>query len=418
MIYLIIYFIMIISSFYILHKIKNKNLCILKIILCSFFAASILFIFTIFDIRKLYITIIYYLIVFLISKIIYKLDTDKSVFFITLLYIINLVSDLIISLVVMCVKLNIYESLTHYLSSLIVCIIPIILINIRLIRNKIIYLLDNANAHKFSIILIILFSVFFLLVENITLKNSLLVIISLSFILIIILLLLKSIIAMQKLKDSNKRYNDQLKIINNYEKILDERIRLSHEYKNQLLIIKSMVNQKNKKIHTYLDKIFNSNDTNLDQILINEIQKIPFKTFNGLLYYKINEAVSDNINVNLEVSQKVKSIKNYNVNDKNIEDICKLLGIFMDNSIEASKDIKDKEISLSVYIDNMNNLIISIANKFNGITVSKNNKSTKGKWHGYGLEIAKDIIKKNKNIKNTTECISNVFIQNIILKLS
>lgn len=85
----------------------------------------------------------------------------------------------------------------------------------------------------------------------------------------------------------------------------------------------------------------------------------------------------------------------------------------MDNATDACKKIEEKEISISMYTNN-GELIISIANKFDGIVC---NKSTKGKWHGYGLQIAKDIIKMNKKIKNTTEYISNVFIQNIIIKL-
>lgn len=201
-----------------------------------------------------------------------------------------------------------------------------------------------------------------------------------------------------------------------YEKIINVKTKMTHEYKNNLLLIKSMVNKNDKKLHNYIESLLQTNITKLDNKLLDQMNHIPFKTLGGMLYYKINQAEENNINITLDISSNIKKIDNKKINDDDIKDICKLTGIFMDNAIDACKQIEEKEISISMYTNN-DELIISIANKFNGIICDKNTKSTKGKWHGYGLKIPKDIIKKNKKIKNTTEYISNVFIQNIITKL-
>ena len=43
--------------------------------------------------------------------------------------------------------------------------------------------------------------------------------------------------------------------------------------------------------------------------------------------------------------------------------------------------------------------------------------TTKGQGHGHGLLLVKKIIKKNPKFKHTTEYISDIFIQNLIIDL-
>lgn len=80
---------------------------------------------------------------------------------------------------------------------------------------------------------------------------------------------------------------------------------------------------------------------------------------------------------------------------------------------------RKKEININIYFDKY--FIIEISNYFEGnLDVEKiYNKgySTKGKGHGYGLTLVKNIIEQNKNIINENKIEKNIFTQIIKIKM-
>ena len=100
--------------------------------------------------------------------------------------------------------------------------------------------------------------------------------------------------------------------------------------------------------------------------------------------------------------------------------ICKIIGVFIDNSIEAVKSLEEKNINIELYIKNKN-LCIKVSNNYKGnIDISKisdEGYTTKGKGHGYGLSLVNNIVKNNNLFENRTEISKNVFSQILIIKI-
>jgi two-component system sensor histidine kinase AgrC len=101
-----------------------------------------------------------------------------------------------------------------------------------------------------------------------------------------------------------------------------------------------------------------------------------------------------------------------------IKDITKLLGILMDNAIDASKKSKEKEIFLYMTEEKkyINIKIMNSIKDDKGLkNIGKKRYSTKGKNHGFGLLLAKEIVRKNKKLELVTDIDENMFSQTILI---
>ena len=95
-----------------------------------------------------------------------------------------------------------------------------------------------------------------------------------------------------------------------------------------------------------------------------------------------------------------------------------LLGIILDNAIEASLESQDKMISLQLYKEN-EEIIILLANTFKHIQLDHMEEkgfSSKGKNRGIGLYLFQNIIKHSNVFSKETSVYDNFFIQKIIIR--
>lgn len=225
-------------------------------------------------------------------------------------------------------------------------------------------------------------------------------------------------------KSNNNRltskYDQLIDYSKTYEQELVKRSKKQHEYKNQLVIIKSMIQDKDKEVIEYINGILHDNDKNKDTKWLTRLTNIPLGGLKGLIYYKINEMTLKGIKVNLEVAESLnkKSLwKNYS---ENSHDISKIIGVYIDNAIEAASLADKKEVEIQFYLDE-NDIILCIGNTFTGnIDLSKIDNegySTKGNNRGYGLPLAKDLLLKHNDILSSDRIImDNYYVQNLIIK--
>ena len=96
-----------------------------------------------------------------------------------------------------------------------------------------------------------------------------------------------------------------------------------------------------------------------------------------------------------------------------------IVGILIDNAIEATETLDKKEIGLYLYKEK-NEIILSISNTFgeplNLDKLDNIGYSSKGKGRGYGLYIVRKVIDRNKQITIKREIIKDVFKQKIKIK--
>lgn len=211
-------------------------------------------------------------------------------------------------------------------------------------------------------------------------------------------------------------YNEMMEYVCKYEKIINEQGKKNHEYNNQLMVIKGYSHNP-KKLEEYLNVIIDEHKCG-QNYTIRELSYFPDGGIKGLIYHKLGKMDDNNIKYYLFIDKNTKNIFEDKFDIKTYQDITKLLGVFLDNAIEATLEANLKEIELEIKNDN-NSSIITISDTFNNSLdtkqIGKKGFTTKGKGHGYGLSIVKDIAKSNNNIDTFNNIEDNKFKQTIII---
>ena len=206
-----------------------------------------------------------------------------------------------------------------------------------------------------------------------------------------------------------------LEFISKYEKIIDENRINKHEMLNNLIILRSFEDKNTEEYNKVLDDLIVTYDNNSDACIKN-ISKLP-TGFKGILYYKINDMRNKNINLNVNISKRVSSPLEKLPLDEYVI-LSRIIGIVMDNALEASIKSKEKFVMIEVFEQNDNVIIIienSYNNKVNVNDLKKKNFSTKGKSRGLGLYIANILLKKSKHIEMTQHA-EELFITKLTIK--
>lgn len=310
-----------------------------------------------------------------------------------------------------------------FLTNLVICLIAFILIKINIIKKLFKFLLKITDKISTKIILILIsilmitanifagivyydYNYTYIMLFNVTLTG------------ICFLIIINSFYNKNKFIKTYDKYKMTLNSLQEYESILEKYKIANHENKNQLLTIKGMINDDNKKISSYIDSIIKTK-CNDDNDVMKLVSKIPAGGLKGLIYSKILVMKKSNINYQLNISKEIKTSLFININDDLLLDICNIVGVFIDNAIQEVEKINERYINIDFYLEN-SNLIISISNNFSNIELEKIEKpgySTKEKGHGYGLALAKQIIDNNNRISNTKKIYKNIFTQIINIKI-
>lgn len=191
-----------------------------------------------------------------------------------------------------------------------------------------------------------------------------------------------------------------------FKKNMEDYRILKHNLLNDILFIKTLCLKKNQKI---INEKMLKYDI-IPDILVN-VDSIP-EGLQGLVYLKATVAKSYDINIYIDNFDF-----KYDDLDRKVQiDLCEVLGIILDNAIEACNETTEKTIYLNM-IDEKNHMFIDIINTFtneiNLEEIGNKNYSTKNRERGLGLNY---INKLNKNIKIKKEIMHDLFKITIIIK--
>lgn len=216
-----------------------------------------------------------------------------------------------------------------------------------------------------------------------------------------------------KFKIENQTLMDNLHI---YEDMLDYQRVSNHENKNQLLVIKNMIRKNDKEIIEYIDEVIKDKRED-NETLLTFTKKLPSGGLQGIVYQKLLIMEEHNIKMEIAIEKGIKDIK---MNSKLNYDVCRIVGIFLDNAIEETIKVNNKNLTFSLFCDN-DYLVIEISNFFKELPdISKlelKGYSTKGNERGYGLFIVKEIVEKNSDLFKETHIIKNIFCQQLKIKM-
>ena len=196
---------------------------------------------------------------------------------------------------------------------------------------------------------------------------------------------------------------------------------ISHEQKNQLLVIRSLLDDNSpQKLVDYVDGLLDKK-VGFKYEWIGDLNYLPLSGLKGLINYKLIEANSLKINTNISISKDINKSKLNNLATKQKDELYSIIGVYLDNAIQAAKESNKKEVSLEIYKEK-EKIVIVIANTYNGkIEMEKLDNygyTTKGKNHGVGLHLVKKIIENEVIYSQSRSLFEDYYVQKLIIDLS
>ena len=368
--------------------------------------------------------IIYFLNI-IIYKQIFKISINESLILVGIMMLVTLVGDMIVATVFsMIFSIDKIRSswFLMFTVNILTVIVVILIFNIPSLKKKLqkFYMsarTKNKLINSIFIVLTIIASaiIVYNLYKNFHFNSNF--ISNLSVILILVILIMMFMSNFNKITKLTTDYDNLFKYIQNFEEWIEKEQLNRHEYKNQLAVLRTL--SKDKKVKNKINEILEDN-INLEGEIINQLKKLPKGGIKGLMYYKLVIAQKNKINLVVDVSIKKKSVLN-NLTEKQISDLCKLIGIYFDNAIEAAKETKKKRVLIEIYeLKDKVNIVFSNTFKKENNFDNRNKKgiSTKGEGHGNGLYFANKVISKNKWLEEKQKIIDDYYIEQVsIIKL-
>lgn len=217
-----------------------------------------------------------------------------------------------------------------------------------------------------------------------------------------------------KIKTKDEEQKQLLKIMGDYEIILDKTRENRHEMINNLLVLKGEKNKNSRRYNDILDELIKQYDTN-KMSSYSGLYKLP-NGLKGLVYYKIARIKNNDVNFRTIISDKMYDEFN-NLDTKIYYKVCKIMGILIDNAVEASINSKEKTLLIYIYEQCNGNIVISIENSYNALLdihdINKKGYSTKGKNRGLGLFIANRTIEEEKLLRLRQYVFESTFISEL-----
>lgn len=408
----------IISYFSILNlsndKFDLKKFVIYVILLIPLLIVSCIF----FDgMTRIVLNIIFTIIALYLS--IFQKDISNSVYYALTYELLVFISEIIISVFfvsIFKINMNSYEKFKFLLLifSVVNCLIVYLLSKIKYISKNVKKLnnIIKKNYKDWIYIVIIMILLSFLIVSN---KNNLGsdidYYINAGMVIFVIFSLIYVIYNKFQRQAMEEKYNESMEYVLRYEKIINEQGKKNHEYNNQLMVIKGYANNP-EKLTEYLEEVIGDHRTG-QNYTVKQLGFLPDGGVKGLLYHKLSKMEENNIKYYLYVDQNIKDKDIESFDLKTYRDLTKLLGVFLDNAIDAALKSEEKEIEVELK-DKDDCLLVIISNTYDkNIDINKVGKSgftTKGAGHGFGLSIVKDIARTNSEIETFSSKETDKFI--------
>ena len=281
----------------------------------------------------------------------------------------------------------------------------------------------SINKTYLIIITIVLVSSFIILLiysQTPRINNASLKIYGLIFIgIIIFFITLIIIISRYTLRELRYRRNmEEIETYYEYtlqiESINNEMRKFRHDYVNILTTMSEYIRENDMDgLKTYFnDNIVPMKDNlQMNSIKINGTDNLKVRAIKGLVTTKILQAQEKNIPISIEVPELIDHI------EMNTVDLSRIIGIIIDNAIEASEELEDALIRIA-FINVETSVMFIVMNKCKEDMpkiheLFQDSFSTKGDNRGLGLTTLKDITDTTENVLLDTTIENGYFVQKV-----
>lgn len=368
-------------------------------------------------------TIIIFLFNIIIYKLIFKTTLDESTILTSILMTIMFIAELFLSIIcIPFISVQIVRTSTLFslVSNFSVACLCILIVKIKLIKKQLIKFYNSIVTQKVISVLVfftLLIVGFSFLLYNIGTTHFLDKNYIINLVTMIILIIITFIFINNKneyVKLSNE-YDSLFSYVQNFEDWIEKEQLNRHEYKNQLAVLRCLT--KEKKVKDKIDEILDDN-INIEGQSVTNLKNLPKGGIKGLMYYKAAIAQKHKINLTTDVSIEEKGILS-KLSEKDIRVLCKLIGIYFDNAIEASAESRKKNLTVEVYeLKDKVRFVFSNTFKRHKNMKDRNKKgvSSKGEGRGNGLYFASKLIKENPWLEENQEIIDGYYIEQLTIK--
>ncbi|MEB7692883.1 quorum-sensing sensor histidine kinase AgrC [Staphylococcus epidermidis] len=317
---------------------------------------------------------------------------------------------------------NIYfYNIFHFSIFIILSLILAHLFKHLLIRLRYSYLyLSKRYYIIISFVLAIAFIYFYIISQtNLQESNSLnfyaIIFVSITVLLSLVILLLSAFALREmkykrKLQEIEAYYEYTLRI----ESINNEMRKFRHDYVNILTTLSDYIREDDMPgLRKYFDEhiVPMKDKLKTRSIKMNGIEKLKVREIKGLITTKIIQAQEKRIPISIEVPDEIDRIS------MNTVELSRIIGIIVDNAIEASENIDEPLINIA-FIDNDESVTFIVMNKCSDDIpkiheLFEQGFSTKGDNRGIGLSTLKELTDSNENVLLDTVIENGYFVQKV-----
>ena len=216
-----------------------------------------------------------------------------------------------------------------------------------------------------------------------------------------------------KLDTTNLKLNEANDKIKSMQEFQDKAKALKHDFANILQGMEGYIENKDLEGLKKYNSQFIEDYSELNSIFIFSSDIINNPAIYSVLSQKYEKATKLEIKLNFEI------MLNLNTLNMKIYKFTRILGILMDNAIEASKECNEKIINISITENPRKRMqVLSIQNTYKETNIDidkifEKGYSTKENNSGYGLWEVRQILKKNKNLNLFTTKNEKFFTQQL-----
>ena len=382
----------------------------LKIVITFFISVFVISVIQFYDVTIFNFLVYFFFFPFLFYFIKFE-SVKKLIYDVIIIWLFGILLDLltmlIISLIDICIDVDIYANSFTIVPSIIIFTMYVLFTNCKKVLNFIDSFYKQICRIRYYDFIIVVISIFTLLCAVVLAINihKITVGLLLPFTVFSVLLVFITGIKMKFLDYEYNIFLNTLRENNNFYIKMDEENRMfKHNLLANLLAVKSVSNKASRDL---INELINNLNYNVD--FLNQLKNVPYG-LTGIVYEKIHPYVNK---LEIKIDNKIDfDIFNF-LKPRRYNVLVEKLVLMIDNALEASMLSVDKVVIINMYLED-DTIVIEVKNSFKDSidvdSLGKLSYSTKSHNRGFGLFT----IFRDNEVSVNVKIINNMFVAKLV----